>query len=85
VQEPVNYSGVHAALSCEILARQGTHNDHLIQWLMVEFRRSELGGPDSELTTSVAQSLGAQDGPRQLAPPRYTVGGLHLRQGRILG
>lgn len=42
VQEPVNCSGVHAALACEILARQGTHNDHLIQWLMVEFRRSEL-------------------------------------------
>lgn len=44
--EPVNYSGIHAALSCEILARQGTHNDHLIQWLMVEFRRSKCVLPE---------------------------------------
>lgn len=45
VHGPANYSGVHSALTCEILARQGMQNDHLIQWLMVEFRRSESALP----------------------------------------
>lgn len=51
MQGTINSSGIHAALSLEILARQGTLNDHLMQWLLVEFQRSKLETHDPRANT----------------------------------